>query len=128
MDKRIDLFNIFKQEGKLKILHLYASQEVINDPYEKTKTNKFLNPLPIKGLVRQISQEALRWKYYGQLPSGSIEIITEKKNKTLFITADKIKYNNIYYHCWRDDSQNFGITERSDYIIVILSRKNLNAE
>ena len=124
MDKRIDLFNLFKNEGKLSILHVYQAREVVNDPYEKTKSLTFMNPLPIKGLVRQVSAEALHWKYWGLLPQGSIEVIAEKKYLTLFRTADRIKYNDNYYKCWKDDSQNFAIIERPDYVVVVLGLKN----
>jgi len=124
MEKRIDIFNLLKNEGKLSTLQVYQAREVINDPYEKTKTNIMMNPLPIKGLVRQVSWEALKWKYPGLIPSKSIEVIAEKKYKTLFTTADKIKYGDDYYSTLKADSQNFMIMERSDYIVAILGLKN----
>jgi len=123
-EKRIDLFNLFRNEGSLETLHVYAAKETINDPYEKTKTKTFLNPLPIKGLIRQVSFEALKWKYTGLLPQGSIEVIAEKKYETLFQTADKIKYKDRFYSCWKDDAKNFMILKRPDYVIVILGLKN----
>jgi len=124
MDKRVDIFNLLKNEGKLSTLHVYQAREVLDDPYEKTKTNVFMNPLPIKALVRQISFESLRWKYPGQIPSKSIEVVAEKKHETLFKTADKIKYGDDFYSTLKDDSQNFMIMVRSDYIVVILGLKN----
>lgn len=125
MEKRINLFNILREEGKLETLHVYASTEAITDPYEKTTSTVYMNPLSIKALVRQVSPEALHWKYFGSIPFGSIEIITEKKNKTLFKTADKIKYNEEYYKCWKNDEKGFSFLERQDYIIVILTKKVL---
>jgi len=124
-ENRIDIFNLFKNEGKLETLYVYAAKETVNDPYEKTKTKTYLNPLPIKGLIRQVSFEALHWKYYGQIPVGSIEIIAEKKYLTLFKTADKIKYKDDYFSCWKTDSNGFAILERPDYVIVILAKKVL---
>ena len=126
MDKRLNLFNLLRNEGRLTNLHVYQAQEVQLDPYEKNKSLTFMNSLPVKALVRQVSFEALHWKYYGQLPVGSIEVIVEKKNKTLLRTADKIKYNDDYYKCWKDDSRGFAILERPDYIIMILAKKELN--
>lgn len=123
-EKRIDLFNLFKNEGKLETLYVYAAKEIQNDPYEKNKSLTYLNPLPIKGLIRQVSWESLKWKYPGLLPSGSIEVIAEKKYETLFQTADKIKYKDNLYKCWKDDSQNFMIMKRPDYVVVILGLKN----
>lgn len=125
MEKRIDLFNMFKNEGQLETLYVYAAREVVDDPYEQTKTKVFSNPLPIKGLIRQVSTEALHWKYYGQLPMGSIEVIAEKRYLTLFRTADKIKRGDDYFKCWKDDSKGFAIIERQDYVVVILAKKEL---
>jgi len=122
-EKRIDIFNLLKNEGQLVTLHVYAAKETVDDPYEKTRTQTFLNPLPIKGLIRQVSFEALHWKYYGQIPVGSIEVIAEKKYLTLFKTADKIKYKDDYFKTWKNDAQGFAILERPDYVVVILAKK-----
>ena len=126
MDKRVDLFNLFRNEGKLETLQVYAAKETQDDPYEKTSTKTYNNPLPIKGLIRQVSFEALHWKYFGLIPVGSIECIAEKKYLTLFRTADKIKYGDNYFKTWKDDSHGFAILERPDYVIIILAKKELN--
>ena len=123
-EKRIDLFNLLKNEGKLVTLHVYSAKETQDDPYEKNKSLTYLNPLPIKGLIRQVSFEALHWKHYGEIPVGSIAVIAEKKYLTLFRTADKIKYGDNYFKCYKDDSKGFAILERSDYVVVILGLKN----
>lgn len=123
-ESRIDIFNLLKNEGKLETIYLYAAKETIDDPYEKTKTKTYMNPTPIKVLVRQVSWESLRWKYPGLIPTASIEVIAEKKYETLFQTADKIKYKDNYYKCWKDDAQNFMIMKRQDYIVCILGLKN----
>jgi hypothetical protein len=123
-EKRVDVFNLLKNEGQLSTLYVYAAKETQVDPYEKNRDKTYLNPLPIKGLVRQISWESLKWKYPGLIPNGSIEVIAEKKYETLFQTADKIKYLDNYYSCWKDDAQNFMIMKRQDYIVVILGLKN----
>jgi hypothetical protein len=122
-EKRVDIFNLLKVEGKLETLHVYAAKETQVDPYEKNKSLTYSNPLPIKGLIRQVSFEALHWKYYGEIPVGSIEVIAEKKYLTLFRTADKIKYKEEYFKTWKDDSRGFAILERPDYVIVILAKK-----
>ena len=123
MEKRIDIFNILQAEGKLEKILVYAAQEVENDPYEKSKTNIYMNPLPIKALVQQISTDALRWKFIGQIPTGSIQIIIEKKDKTLIKTADKIEYNDNFYKCYKDDAGSFSILERQDYCVCVLAIK-----
>jgi hypothetical protein len=122
-ERRIDIFNLLKNEGQLSTLYVYPSTQVETDPYEHTKTDVFMNPLPIKGLIRQVSFEALHWKYYGQIPVGSIEVIAEKKYLTLLRTADKIKYSDKYFKCYKDDSNGFAILERPDYVVIILEKK-----
>jgi hypothetical protein len=122
-ERRINIFDIFKNEGKLSTLYVYAAKETIVDPYEKNETKINYNPLPIKGLIRQVSFEALHWKYYGQIPVGSIEVIAEKKYLTLFRPADKIKYGEDYFKTWKDDAKDFAIIERPDYVVVVLAKK-----
>jgi hypothetical protein len=126
MDKRIDLFHLLNQENKLETILCYPAKENVNDPYEQTTDTVYLNPLPVKALVRQLSQEAIRWKYYGNVPMVSIEIIAELKTESLFKTADKIEYKGQFYKTIQDDSKNFLITKRSDYIVVILGLKTTN--
>ena len=123
MEKRVDIFNLLKNEGRLETLYVYSAKETQVDPYEKNREKAYLNPLPIKGLIRQVSYEALHWKYYGQIPVGSIEVIAEKKYLTLFKTADKIKYKDNYFKCYKDNAQGFAILERPDYVVCVLAKK-----
>jgi hypothetical protein len=122
-DKKVDVFNLLKNEGQLSTLLVYAAKETETDPTEHTVSLTYLNPLPIKALIRQVSFEALHWKYFGLIPVGSIECIAEKKYLTLFRTADKIIYNEQTYKCYKDDAQGFAILERPDYVVVILAKK-----
>ena len=123
MDNRVDLFNLFKNEGKLELLQVFAAKVTQDDPYEKNPEKVYMNPLPIKGLIRQVSFEALHWRYYGNIPVGSIEVIAEKKYLTLFRTADKIKYKEDFFKCYKDESKGFAILERDNYVVVILAKK-----
>ena len=121
----MDIFKTLENEGQLKKVLIYVAKEVETDPYEHTKSKTFLNPVAIKALVTPISFEALRWKYTGTLPSKSVQIITEAKYENLLKLADKIKIDNDYYGCWKDDSKNFMIMKKQDYIIIVLGLKNV---
>jgi len=123
-DKRIDIFKILKQEGKLEKVLIYPAIIQETDPYEHTTSTSFLNPISIDALVRQISTEALAWKYYGLIPTESKEICCEKKWKDTIKLASKIQIGNQTYKCYHDDQKGFGIIERQDYLVVILERKN----
>lgn len=122
-EKRVNLFNLLKNEGQLSTLHVYPAQKIVLDPYEKNTEKVYMSPLPVKALIRQVSFEALHWKYYGQIPVGSIEAIVEKKYLTHLRTAGKIKYKEDYFACWKDESKGFAILERPDYAICILAKK-----
>ncbi len=123
MDNRVDIFRILRQEGKLSKVLVYSAKDIEDDPYEHTSTKTFLNPIAIDALVQQISQEALRWKYIGQLPQDSVQIICELKHENTIKTADKIKIGEDYYKCYKD-SNGFKILKRNDYLIIVLERKN----
>jgi hypothetical protein len=125
MDKRINLFGLLRAEGKLEKVLIYPAIEVENDPYEHTHSTSLLNPIPIDALVRQISQEALTWKYYGLIPSESKEICCEKKWENTIKLASQIKIGNEFFKCYHDDQKGFGIIKRQDYIVCIMARKNV---
>jgi hypothetical protein len=125
MDKRISPFQIFKNESQLTKILCYPVYKVVNDPYEKTQTETFLNPIAIKGVVTPVSAESLRWKYYGQIPTGSKKVVIEKKHKTIIQTAGKIKIGNDYYKCYFDDERGFALREYNDYVVAVLEMKNI---
>jgi hypothetical protein len=123
-EKRVDIFDLLKQEGKLETIFAYPAITTLIDPYEKNESKNFLAPFPVKALVRQVSPESVYWKYYGQIPLKSIEVIVEKKDVSLIKSAEKIKYNDEYYKVMKDDSKGFTILERPDYAVIILRSKN----
>ena len=123
IDKRIDLFGILRQENKLEKVIIFPGVSVENDPVEHTVDTTFLNPITIDALVRNVSSEALIWRYYGLIPSESKEICIEKRHTNLFRIAHKIKIGENYYKTYRDESKGFAIKERGDYTVVILERK-----
>jgi hypothetical protein len=118
-----DIFNVIKYQGKEVNVFVYPVVQRVIDADEGTTTDTLLNPVPIKAVVSEMSPGTLKWKYWGNLPSGSIRIITEKKWYTLFLIAGKILYNGKSYYIWQDDAKRFSITNREDYILVICARK-----
>jgi hypothetical protein len=123
-DNRVNLFGLLKNEGKLTKVLVYAAKDTVLDPYEKNTEKTFLNPLAIDALVQQISQEALRWKYVGQLPQNSVQIICELRHENTLKTADKIEIGGISYGVYKGSSKEFTILKRNDYLIAVLERKN----
>jgi len=126
-EKRVDIFSLLRQEGKLEKIIVYPAVETECDPYEHTKTLSYLNPISVDALIRDVSTEALTWKYFGQIPMGSKECIVEKRYKNTFKVADKIKIGDEYYKTYKDDTKGFGIITRMDYLVIILELKPANA-
>jgi len=126
MDKRISIFNLLKNEEKLTKVLVYIAQEVENDPYEHTKSLNYQQPVAIDALVRDVSPEALVWKYFGQIPMGSKELILEKRHINTLKAADRIKIGDNYYKTRKDDSRGFSIIERNDYLICVVELKTIN--
>lgn len=119
-----NIFNIFKYEELLKTVWVYPTISNVDDPYEKTSKDVYLNPVPVKAIVHQLGMGALKWKYWGNLPTGSIQVITKKNYYNLFLNAGKIVYNNEEYYVYKDDSRRFSIVKKEDYILIILEKKN----
>jgi len=120
------LFNLLEFEGKLETLLCYAIHASVDDPYEQNKTTVYMNPLPVKAIVSEIGFSGLHWKYFGQLPTGSIQIVVDSKDKDILLTAGKIEYDEKFYTVYKDDSKNFQYIDRKEYTIFILGRKALN--
>jgi len=124
-EKRIDIFGLLRSEGKLTKILVFQGISRTIDPYEKNQEITMLNPITIDALVRDITPESLVWKYFGQNPMGSKEIICEKRHIDTLKTADKIKIGTDYYSVRKDDSKGWKIQTRQDYIIVVAELKIL---
>ena len=116
----MNLFSVLKKHNRIETLLCYPVKATINDPFEQTKTKTYLNPLPIQAMVSVISFGGLKWKYYGQLPTGSIYVITEPRYKSILLTAGKIEYKTNTYAVYKDGT-GFQYLEKPDYCIFILS-------
>jgi len=121
-DKRIDLFGLLKQEGKLtKILVIPGIAKEI-DPISHEKGEELLNPLAIDAFVRQITPEAIVWKYWGQIEKDSLEIICETRWYETLKSAKKIIVNDQEYKTLFSDKSGFNVLKRENYLIVVIVR------
>lgn len=126
-ERRINIFRVFKNEGQITKVLCYPSYETVTDRFEQTKSETFLNPITARAIVTPMSAEAIRWKYYGKIPTGSVKIVAEKRYETIIKTSGKIKIGNNYYKCLFDDEKGFAIKSYSDYFVAVLEMKTLNA-
>lgn len=123
MNNQINIFDLFRNEGKLSKVKVYTAVNAIDDPFENNEKEELLNPITVKSVVSQIGFSSLRWKFFGNLPTGSIQIICEPKYLNLFSLANKVMYNDNNYYVYKDGSKNSHILVREDYIVVICERK-----
>ena len=115
---------MFETLGRRQTILVYPGISTIADPYEKTTNDSFLNPLPVEAIITRPSFSSLRWKFFGQLPGGSIQIITESENLDLILLSAKIEFDGETYSVYKDDSKSFQYIQRDDYAVVVLQRTN----
>ena len=116
MKENDDIVRILESdEYTTKIKLFFATQSYAEDydPYEKNTTLTNLNPITIKGYVRDISPEKLYWKQYGKVEGGGKEVICKAKYADLFRNANKIVIDGDEYSCYKEGvGGNAGIVKR----------------
>lgn len=123
MKKLREISNILKNNSFTTNVKLYMSTKVSGDAYdsyEKNYTLSNLNPITIKGLVRNISPETAFYKGYGQRLEGAKEIITEKRYVEAFKNCNKIIIDDVTYQVFREGlGNNVSIIERTNDLIRV---------
>ena len=108
-------------------IYLYFSTKTVGedyDPYEKNYTYTNLNPLVIKGYVRDIKSESLTWRQFGLSEIGSKEIICEDKHEDWFKKCNKIKIDGDYYQTYKEGVGGKFLIEKRPYkLIKVIVRK-----
>jgi len=125
MDIRFNIFDVLRDEGKLQKVLVYPSHSTENDPTEHTKTENYMNPIPIEAYVRQVSPESVKWTYYGNIPVDSLVIMAERRWYETLKAAKKIIVDEIEYQTLWDDQKGFNILKRENYLICVVVRKNV---
>lgn len=110
-------------------INLFFSTKIAGedfDPYEKNYTYDNLNPLTVKGYVRDITPEALVWKSYGLQEAGAKEIICRAKYEEWFKLANKIIIDGDTYELYKEGTGGKAlITKRPFRLIrVVLFKKD----
>lgn len=97
-------------------IFIYVATESYDENYDRFENNKVrtnLNPITIKGYVRDISPEKLYWKQYGKVEGGGKEVICKAKYADLFRNANKIVIDGDEYSCYKEGvGGNAGIVKR----------------
>ena len=104
------------------IMYIYSAVETEIDPTEHTVSLDYLHPIPVEIIYRDLSLSSLKWKYEGQMNSGSKEILCDLNYESLLKICRRIAINGEDYSVYKD-VQGFGLLKRKDYLIAILEKK-----
>lgn len=127
MHKNIVINNILKKPEftkKIRLIFSSAAPGDFYDGYENNLTFSNLNPITIKGYVRNLSPETAFWKQYGLHQAGMMEIICEAKYSQHFKLCNKIVIDDTTYQVYKDGGgTRTMITERPMNLLRVVVSK-----
>ena len=112
--------NIFKEHSQ-KIL-IYLATTVDQDPFEHNVETTYLNPLPIKSIVTDLTPTQMKWKSSGIIEDDGKEIIIEKKYRSLLEKSYKIRIEDNDYLGWKQNGK-MVIREEQNFLRIYIYRK-----
>ena len=110
-------------------IYLYFATKTAGDdfdPYENNYTFSNLNPIIIKGYVRELTSESAFYKQYGLHQSGMKQILCDSRWRSALENANKIVIDSITYQTFKAGTGNKTlITKRPHQMLrVVVSRKD----
>lgn len=87
---------------KIKIYFAFKNAGSDFDPYEKNYTLTDLNPITIRGYVREIKTESLVWSQYGLSEIGAKEILVDSKYVQWFRDAARIEIDGDNFQVYKE--------------------------
>ena len=113
--------NLFREQAKT--IRVYMAKETETDPFEHTKSQSYLNPIPVKAIVSTVAPKKLSWKFYGLKVVEAKELIIEQKYLNLIRMSYKIEIDGTDFHSYKAKTANFTIFALNDkYSRVVLWR------
>lgn len=86
-------------------IRIYLATETIVDPFEKNTVETYLNPLPIKAIVTDLTFAKIQWAMPGIITDKAKEIIIEKKYESLLLKSSKIQVGSEYFEGWKQNGK-----------------------
>ena len=130
--------NIFKKNNEVNTLlkdknfstkiYLYMSTKTAGadfDPEEQNYTYTNLNPIVVKGYVKDVKAEALVWKNYGLSETGAKEVICEYKYAEWFRLANKIEIDSDSYQVYKENVGNRMLIEKRPFSLARIILKKV---
>ena len=119
---------ILKNSGIGTDISIYFSSKAAGDdfdPYEKNYTHSNLNPLSIRGYVREIAPNSLIWRQMGYEEAGAVEILCEDRYENYFRKCNKIVIDDYEYEVFRNMSGGRAVIQKiyPKLLKVVLRKK-----
>jgi len=119
--------DIFKDNSVSSKIYIYFASQMAGDDYdefEKKRVPLNLNPIVIKGYVREINPEALVWKQYGLANIGAKEVLCDDKYESYFRNCQKIEIDGIEYQVFKEGVGSKAIIQKRPFqtLRVIIMR------
>ena len=128
INKRIpEVTNLLKHTNFSTKISIFMSTKTAGDDYDEYEDNytySNLNPIIVKGYVREVSPEALVYKQYGMQNMGAKEILCDSKYKNLFENCNLIEIDSDKYMVFKEGTNNRTlISDRPNKLIrVVVTR------
>ena len=104
---------IFRRESK--VVWIYVAKETTVDPIEKNVSLNYLTPIPVKGIVTDLTATQARWKISGIEISKAKSIVLPNNCKSLIELSYKVVIDNVEYVGWKENGK-AQIRENGQYI------------
>ncbi|MEQ9716551.1 MAG: hypothetical protein ABGF52_13620 [Candidatus Asgardarchaeum sp.] len=115
-----DLF--FREHSKP--IRISRGLETIDDPFEKNVTVVYLNPLPIRAIISDLTMAKVNYAMPGISTDKAKEIIIEKKRRHLIERSHRIEIAGEYYEGWRVNGK-AQMREEGNYLRIYIYIKKV---
>lgn len=109
-------------------IYLYMSTKTAGEDFdseEKNYTYTNLNPVVVKGYVKDVKGEALVWKQYGLSETGAKEVICEYKYAQWFRLANKIEIDGDEFQVYKENVGNRLLIEKRPFSLARIILKKV---
>lgn len=111
---------IEKEEFTTKVTVYFATVSYPEDydKYENNLTHTNLNPLSLKGYVREISPESLVWRQMGLQEMGAKEIICKERYRGWFQKCNKVVIDGDDYSVMKEGTGGNSLISKRPYGLI----------
>jgi len=110
---------LIKEQGQN--IRVFYANETVTDPNYQEKEVSFLNSLPVRAIVSDLSYAQAQWRMTGLKSTQIKELVCNKRYRKLIEKSRKIKIGSDYYYGYKPaNGTKIQIKEVDDYIIILI--------